>query len=278
MADRTAHGGSTGRALALVALLIAGVAFPVLAGEAGKDPRNAPMSFAWRGEGADAFVAAVGTIVEGTERDFESFAKTRDPAGAMMVLDSPGGSVVEAIALGRRLRALGVSTTVGSADAGTDGSTADTIAPDASCESMCVFVLLGGRERFVSPRSAVRVHQIWMGDRADEPKAASYSADDLMIVQRDIGSLIKYAYEMGATGDLMATMLKVPPWEPLHRLTEDELRLSGLATAETLAAVRPPGGVRQATAVAVAKPIQDRFEAGGSETVVQASAATADAN
>jgi len=31
----------------------------------------------------------------------------------------------------------------------------------------------------------VRVHQIWLGDRADDAEAATYSADDLMIVQRD---------------------------------------------------------------------------------------------
>ena len=31
-----------------------------------------------------------------------------------------------------------------------------------------------------------------MGDRADDAKAASYTAQDLMIVQRDIGRLAKY--------------------------------------------------------------------------------------
>jgi hypothetical protein len=43
-----------------------------------------------------------------------------------------------------------------------------------------------------------------MGDRADDAKAATYSADDLMIVQRDIGRLAKYTIDMGGAGDLLS--------------------------------------------------------------------------
>ena len=55
-----------------------------------------------------------------------------------------------------------------------------------------------------------------MGDRADDAKAASYTAQDLMIVQRDIGRLAKYTFDMGGTGDLLSLALSVPPWEDLH--------------------------------------------------------------
>jgi hypothetical protein len=57
----------------------------------------------------------------------------------------------------------------------------------AYCESMCVFLLLSGKTRYVPETAHVRVHQIWMGDRAADAKARTYSADDLMIVERDIG-------------------------------------------------------------------------------------------
>src|SRR5450631_3820994 len=69
--------------------------------------------------------------------------------GATLVLDSEGGSVVDTIALGRALRRLDVTTSVGKAviGAAADGST--TLSPAASCESMCAFVLLGGARRYV---------------------------------------------------------------------------------------------------------------------------------
>ena len=73
------------------------------------------------------------------------------------------------------------------------------------------------------------MHQIWMGDRAEDAKAASYTAQDLMIVERDIGRLAKFTFDMGGTGDLLALALSVPPWEDLHELTRAELRLTNLA-------------------------------------------------
>ncbi|WP_204312811.1 hypothetical protein, partial [Escherichia coli] len=54
-------------------------------------------------------------------------------------------------------------------------SAGPAIAPEAYCESMCVFLLLAGKTRYVPESAHVRVHQIWMGDRADDAKAASYS-------------------------------------------------------------------------------------------------------
>ena len=44
---------------------------------------------------------------------FEEFAKAHDLRGATVVLDSGGGSVLDAIKLGRRWRELRMSTTVG---------------------------------------------------------------------------------------------------------------------------------------------------------------------
>ncbi len=83
---------------------------------------------------------------------------------------------------------------------------------------MCVFLLLSGKTRYVPPVAHVRVHQIWMGDRADDAKAASYTAQDLMIVERDIGRLAKYTFDMGGAGDLLSLALSVPPWEDLHEI------------------------------------------------------------
>ena len=137
-----------------------------------------------------------------------------------------------------------------------------SVAPEAYCESMCVFLLLSGKTRYVPDGAHVRVHQIWMGDRADDAKAASYSAQDLMIVERDIGRLAKYTFDMGGAGDLLSLSLSVPPWEELHELSRDELRLTNLVTTEAVADVLPRNDTSTAprpVAALQAKPVQDRF-------------------
>jgi hypothetical protein len=202
------------------------------------EQRKLPMKFNWVAcqPNCGGWVSAVGIVTADTPRDFDEFARRRQLAGATIVLDSSGGSVNDSIALGRRWRKLGVLTTVGtSVQTGTVENSAINVASEAYCESMCVFLLLSGSTRYV-PRSAhVRVHQIWLGDRANNAKAATYSADDLMLVERDIGRLAKYTFDMGGAGDLLLLSLNVPPWEDLHELSREELRLTNLVTTNMLA-------------------------------------------
>src|SRR5215204_6708830 len=67
-----------------------------------------------------------------------------------LVLSSPGGELVGALALGATLRQLGVRTVVGSI-AG-DGYGQATLGA-GQCHSACVFVLMGGTARAVCGRS-----------------------------------------------------------------------------------------------------------------------------
>ena len=229
------------------------------------EQRKLPMQFGWVvcQPHCGGWISAVGIVTSDSPKDFDDFAQARDIHGATIVLDSSGGSVNDSIALGRRFRKLGLLTTVGTSVL-THGAQGDlgAIEPDAYCESMCVFLLLSGKTRYVPEAAHVRVHQIWMGDRAEDARAASYSADDLMIVERDIGRLAKYTFEMGGAGDLLALSLNVPPWEELHELSREELRLTNLTTTDAVAEVLPSkgGSVMQSVAVVV-KPVQDRFVA-----------------
>jgi hypothetical protein len=120
---------------------------------------------------------------------------------------------------------------------------------------MCVFLLLSGKRRYVPETARVRVHQIWIGDRANDAKAAVYSADDLMIVERDIGRLAKYTFDMGGTGDLLLLSLNVPPWDDLHELSREELRLTNLVTTDMVVQPGSPGAAVDLTS----KPAGDRF-------------------
>lgn len=227
------------------------------------EERKLPMRFVWNDckPSCGGWVSAVGVVTSDTSRDFNEFAHGRNLAGATMVLDSSGGSVNDAITIGRRWRQLGLLTTVGTTVeinvAGTEGS---AIVPGAYCESMCVFLLLSGKNRYVPDGVHVRVHQIWMGDRADDPRAASYTAQDLTIVERDIGRLAKFTFDMGGTGDLLSLALSVPPWEELHELSASELRLTNLVTTDLEpAAFKREDSPPAAVADLKIKPLQERF-------------------
>ncbi len=221
--------------------------------------RTLPMRFELRVQGPAAacgakctlWIAASGAITADTPRDFETFARGRDLSGATVVIDSDGGSVHGAIALGRDIRRLNLDTTVGRiidlVGAETDLPRA-SLSPQADCESMCAFVLLGGVHRSVPPEARVMVHQIWLGDRRDDPTAATYSAEDLVLVQRDIGRLAQYTIDMGGSIELLDLALRIPPWEPMHALTREETRSTRVAT-------EAPAAPATGAAVAASPPI-----------------------
>ena len=243
-----------GLCIALVAMLSGSVHAGVAL-----EARKLPMKFTWvdcqpkcRG-----WVSAAGIVTADSPTEFDEFARGRQLGGATIVLDSSGGSVNASIALGLRFRELGALTTVGiSVQTNTTQSAPANRAPVAYCESMCVFLLLSGKTRYVPETAHVRVHQIWMGDRANDAKAATYSADDLMIVERDIGRLAKYTFDMGGTGDLLSLSLNVPPWQDLHELSREELRLTNLVTSDMVA---QPGGPNAAVVELSPEPVQGRF-------------------
>ena len=239
-------------ALAAYALL-----WPV---EVGASDRALPMRFELHRQGpADAcaakcklFVSAAGAITADTPRDFLNFAQGRDLAGATLVLDSDGGSVHGAIALGREVRRLGLDTTVGrTVSLPSAAESRVSLSPHADCESMCAFVLIAGLHRSVPEGARVMVHQIWLGDRRQDPTAATYSAEDLVLVQRDIGRLAQYTAEMGVSIAMLDLSLRIPPWEPMHALTREELvrmkvTTAAPGTAATVATSRAPAAAQPA--------------------------------
>ena len=236
------------------------------------EERKLPMHFVWHDPApltCDAkcrgWVSAVGVIDSDSLKLFGDLASGHDMRGVTVVLDSGGGSVLDAIALGQRWRALNISTAVGTVvdmPAANGKPDRTEIMPNAYCESMCVFLLLAGVNRYVPPEARVRVHQIWMGDRADDPKAANYNAEDVMIIERDVGRLAHYTFDMGGSGELLGIALSVPPWESLRQLSADELHRTNLTTTDVIADVLP-WTQSELPAVALSKPVQDRV---GAET------------
>lgn len=223
--------------------LACGVVHVFAGAPAPADDGNAPMRFEWRREGPPdvcgsncrVWISAVGYITADTPRDFESFAKGPDTRGAVLVLDSDGGSVLGTLALGRIIRSLDMITTIGRSTTLPASGSAERFAvlsPNGSCESMCAFLLLAGSRRYVPPEARVLVHQIWLGKKRKQAFESSYSAEELNVVQRDIGRLAQYTIEMGGGVDLLETALRIPPWEPLYRLSADELQRMRLTTVD----------------------------------------------
>ena len=225
------------------------------------------MRFEFRLEGpADAcgtncrkLIFASGPILADTERDFARFVGKRDLSGALVVLESEGGSVHAALDLGRHIRKLGLDTTVGhkvelDRDKDAKGERRASISPRADCQSMCPFVLLAGVHRTVPEKARVMVHQIWLGDRREDPAAGSYSADDLSLVQRDIGKIAQYTVEMGGSIEIVDLAVRVPPWERMHNLTRDEIRNTRLANLQDEIKNPPVALLQPAPAPAAAPP------------------------
>jgi hypothetical protein len=226
-------------------LVLAWTCLPAFAGSTATDnARPSTMRFEWHrerpadscGKTCRTWVSAFGPITERTPDDFADFAARNDLHGATLAFDSVGGSVLGTIRLGQMLRDLDITTTVGTTVTTTaaDGTVTATLSPAASCESMCGFALLGGTHRYVPPEARVLVHQIWLAKKRSNPETASYNADELALVERDIGSLARYTVQMGGGIELLQAALRVPPWEPLHRLTGDEIQKSHLANIDGL--------------------------------------------
>jgi hypothetical protein len=126
------------------------------------------------------------------------------------------------------------------------------ISPNGNCESMCAFLLLAGSRRYVPPEAHVLVHQIWLGKKRKQALESSYSAEELNVVQRDIGRLAQYTIEMGGGVELLETALRIPPWEPLYRLSADELQRMRLSTTDTLFEPEPDRKPALGTAASLA--------------------------
>lgn len=202
------------------------------------------MRFEWVREGpaekcgsaCREWVSAKGRIASDTAREFEAFARSRDIAGKVVVLESPGGAVTAGLALGRALRRLNMTVVVGQTvmlGADASGVQRASYSPKAVCASMCPFVLLGGVRRHVPPEARILVHQIWPGAARADSTAAVYSALHVAGLLRATSVIARYTVDMGAEIELFDLSMRIPPWENLRVLTATEVQRTRLNTTDT---------------------------------------------
>lgn len=142
------------------------------------------------------------------ERADAYFASLSDLPDAVAI-NSPGGIVDEALAVGRILRARKLNT---------------LILPGMACLSSCPYVLAGGSERRVSLTGAVGLHQHYFETPGFMP--VFFAVED---IQRSQGATMSYLIEMGIDPGVMVYGLTTPP-NDIYVLVESELLNSRLAT------------------------------------------------
>jgi hypothetical protein len=125
---------------------------------------------------------------------------------AVMYLNSPGGSLVTAMQLGRVLREHGFDARVGA-------RTQDAARPGpGTCYSACPFVLAGGVSRGLEPGSVIGVHRA--ENRVRLPDESHFQA----VVE---AQAVEYLVEMGVRAELAAMMAGIPHHQ-IRELTVDE--------------------------------------------------------
>jgi hypothetical protein len=149
------------------------------------DERRAPL---WRPDSklaaamtfdlaADGRLLATGTIQPGTAKAFAAEIDKRGSYVKTVVLHSPGGSVTDALEMGRLIRKSGFATEV------EDGH---------YCASSCPLVFAGGVERRAGEKSAIGVHQVTAAG-AD----GATPANGMESVQRISAECQRYLRDMG---------------------------------------------------------------------------------
>jgi hypothetical protein len=151
-----------------------------------------------------------GQIAEGDGLRFAEALARRDPAPQVVALLSPGGSVMDALAIGRTLREAGLATRV---------------EEGAFCFSACPYILAGGVEREVHRDGRVGVHQHYFGESVILPALVAVEN-----IQRGQAEVMGFLDEMGVSPLLMRHALETPPAE-IYVLLPDQLADYALATS-----------------------------------------------
>ncbi|MEA2858609.1 MAG: hypothetical protein QOC72_648, partial [Methylobacteriaceae bacterium] len=105
-----------------------------------------PMTFAL---GKNGRLIATGTIAPGSADAFASEVNARGEYIKTIVLSSPGGSVGDALEMGRLIRTKGFATEV---------------EKDKICVSSCPLVFVGGVKRAAGANAIIGVHQVFAPD------------------------------------------------------------------------------------------------------------------
>lgn len=171
-----------------------------------------PMSFTLAGGGV---LEATGTIdAEASQRLAEELG-SRGEYVKIVSLNSPGGSVQDAMAMGKLLREQKKATEV------IDG---------ALCASSCPLLFAGGAERLAGANAAIGVHQFYAVTGGNNPRTPG-PAEAMSDAQMTTARISRYLDELGVDPALWLHAMDTPP-QSLYYLSADELKKYRLATGK----------------------------------------------
>lgn len=157
-------------------------------------------------------LVAEGTIDPGAAGRFASEVEARGEYIKLVSLNSPGGSVDDAIAMSKLIREKNIATKV---------------AERALCASSCPIVFAGGVTRSAEKDAVVGVHQVFNGS-IERP-----SAEEAMSSAQEITARVaRHLDEMGIGAGLWIHALETPP-NQLYYLTREEMAEYRLTTDAT---------------------------------------------
>ncbi|SER58329.1 hypothetical protein SAMN04490244_101575 [Tranquillimonas rosea] len=159
----------------------------------------------------ESVLRLTGQIAPGDADRFVDYLQQQDDGVNTLYLHSPGGSVQDALEIGRTIRDSGATTAIAAGDV---------------CLSACPYVLFGGTDRNVDPEGHVGVHQHYFGENTVLP--AFMAVED---VQRGQGRVMAYLEEMGIGLGVMEPALLTPPDE-IYMLLPEDLRTYGIVAAD----------------------------------------------
>jgi hypothetical protein len=168
-----------------------------------------PISFELRGGGR---LMASGTITAGSAQAFTAEIEKRGEYIKTVVLNSPGGSVADALAIGRLVRARKFATEV---------------EPGKYCVSSCPLVFAGGVERRAGNRAVIGVHQV------AAPKSGAATAplrDEMSLAQKVSARCERYLLEMGVNLQAWVHAMETPH-DKLFIFRPEELKSLNFVTA-----------------------------------------------
>jgi hypothetical protein len=175
-----------------------------------------PMTFELVGGGK---LLANGTITPGISEAFATEIGKRGDYVKTVVLNSPGGSVPDALAMGRLVRERKFATEV---EAG------------KTCVSSCPLVFAGGVERRAGDRAAIGVHQVAaMASATDGPPR-----DEMDVAQRISARCQRYLGDMGVNLQVWVHAMETPH-DRLFVFKPDELKSLNLVTSAAAATAAP---------------------------------------
>jgi hypothetical protein len=165
-----------------------------------------PMTFELVGSGR---LMATGTITPGISEAFAAEVDKRGDYIKTVVLNSPGGSVTDALAMGRLIREKKFATEV---EAG------------KYCASSCPLVFAGGVERRAGDKAAIGVHQV-----AAISSASAAPRDEMDVAQRISARCQRYLGDMGISLQVWVHAMETPH-DKLFIFKPDELKSLNIVT------------------------------------------------